>query len=378
MTRHPPTTRPPQHHALPTADLTEVVERVAARLVSGDSALADNDLRALRRVGSLAAEQGLTAVEVVDLYLVTAARLWHGAEVPTGLPPAAAESLLAAIQTVIPALIEGYQSTGSRIIRQEETARQELVDDLIRGDADFADLVQRAEPFGLDLGIRHQIVLAEPRDAGEAGPLDEAALSRAVTERYGERDTLVTRRSRRLVALIPAGPTASDVDTPARKLLHDVLRPSISKRAWRAAAGRPYAGAHGIARSYQEARQAITLIERLHPEADHVPTRNLLIYRVLARDRAALADLVESVLLPLQQARGGSAPLVATLEAYFDAGGVATETARKLHVSVRTVTYRLARIASLTGYDPALPAERLTLQAAVLGARLLPWPSTPN
>jgi hypothetical protein len=31
----------------------------------------------------------------------------------------------------------------------------------------------------------------------------------------------------------------------------------------------------------------------------------------------------------------------------------------------------------LTGYDPADPAHRITLQAAVLGARALDWPVQP-
>lgn len=356
--------------------MTEVVEQVAQRLVSGEVDLSAEDVRAMQVVGSAAAEDGLTAVEVVELYLTTAARVWHTTETSAGAPSPATQSFMTAVRAVVPALIEGYQNAGRRIIRQEETARQELVDDLIRGDADIAGLVQRSEPFGLDLGARHQIVLAEPRDAGEADPLDEATLSRAVTAQYGERDTLVTRRSRQLMALVPARQADLYVDDPARRL-HEVLRRSTPGRAWRVAVGRPFAGAHGIARSYQEAREAITLVERLHPEADLVPTRNLLIYRVLGRDRAALTDLVESVLVPLQQARGGAGPLIATLDAYFAAGAVTTETARRLHVSVRTVTYRLDRVASLTGYNPALPTERLTLHAAVLGARLLPWPPTP-
>ena len=65
---------------------------------------------------------------------------------------------------------------------------------------------------------------------------------------------------------------------------------------------------------------------------------------------------------------------MATLEAYFDTGGVATESAKRLHVSVRTVTYRLDRVKALTGYNPGDPAHRLTLQAAVLGAKALNWP----
>src|SRR5215213_3942806 len=63
-------------------------------------------------------------------------------------------------------------------------------------------------------------------------------------------------------------------------------------------------------------------------------------------------------------------------EAYFAAGAVATETARRLHVSVRTVTYRLAKVKTLTGTDPADPAQRLALHMAVVGARLLDWPAS--
>jgi hypothetical protein len=41
--------------------------------------------------------------------------------------------------------------------------------------------------------------------------------------------------------------------------------------------------------------------------------------------------------------------------------------------SVRTVTYRLAKIADLTIYDARIPAQRRTLQASVVAARWLPW-----
>jgi len=56
---------------------------------------------------------------------------------------------------------------------------------------------------------------------------------------------------------------------------------------------------------------------------------------------------------------------------------VATHTAARLHLSVRAVTYRLARVADLLGRDPSDPADRLTLHAAVTAARLLDWPRTP-
>ena len=95
---------------------------------------------------------------------------------------------------------------------------------------------------------------------------------------------------------------------------------------------------------------------------------------MLLRDQPAITDLVQSVLGQLVHARGGAEPLLATLDAYFATGGVATETARRLHLSVRAVTYRLDRIKTLTGYDPTDPAQRFTIHTAVLGAKLLGWP----
>lgn len=354
--------------------LGSTFERVTNHLTGGHGPPRASDVEEIRAAGSAAAEAGLTAREAVDLYLSTASRAW-GSMAPADLGLlSAGHTMLDAIRLDIPVLVEGYQNAGQDLIRQEETARLEFIDDLLRGDADVASLVQRAEPFGLDLSASHQIVLAGPRGEGFVDESDQHLLDRAVIDRYGDRDVLVTTKGGYLVALIPVGPPGSDVDEPACRL-HGALSRASNRKSWRISVGRPYPGAHGVARSYQQAREAITLAERLHPHADMVPTRDLLIYRVLGRDRVALADLVESVLTPLDKARGGAGPLVDTLEAYFATGEVCTETARTLHVSVRTVTYRLAKIASLTGYDPAIPTQRLTLQAAVIGARLLPWPS---
>ncbi|HEX6870752.1 MAG TPA: helix-turn-helix domain-containing protein, partial [Micromonosporaceae bacterium] len=101
---------------------------------------------------------------------------------------------------------------------------------------------------------------------------------------------------------------------------------------------------------------------------------DLLVFPVLLRDRDAITDLVTTVLGPLLAARGGPAPYLDTLIAFFDNQGNVTAAARQLHLSVRAVTYRLDRIQILTGYHPSEPTQRFTLQTAVLGARLLGWP----
>lgn len=108
-----------------------------------------------------------------------------------------------------------------------------------------------------------------------------------------------------------------------------------------------------------------------------VNASDLLVFQVLGRDRAAITDLVATAPGALERARGGPQPLLETLTAYFASGCVNTTTARRLGLSVRAVTYRIARIRQLTGYDPADPHQRYTLQTAELGARLLGWPSRP-
>jgi len=359
--------------AAPPDYLAEIFEHVARRITRDEQPLGSQDLDDIRLAGSKAAEHGMTVGEAVDLYLVTAASAW-GAQSTEGSQQAKGRAVINAIRAAVPMLVQGYHNAGQSLIQQEEANRVEIIDDLLRGDVDVASMVQRAEPFGLDLSASHQVVLAGTRGGAQLDQHDRILFKRAVNDRYGDRNVLVSSKASYIVALIPWMALGPDVDEPARRLRDDMRR-SDPRRHWRFAVGRPHPGAYGFARSYQQAREAMNLAERLHPDDDMVPTRDLLIYRVLGRDRAALAELVENVLTPLTHARGGAGPLVDTLEAYFAAGEVATETARRLHVSVRTVTYRLAKVTHLTGYDPSVPTQRLTLQTAVIGARLLPWPN---
>src|SRR3954447_15418215 len=141
----------------------------------------EGELAAVRRLGRRAAEQGVDANQAVDLYLSAAWRLWQG--IPAILPSprerekvrAAAEAVLRVINDAVEVLVEGHQAARRQMIRQEESARREFVDDLLRGDTDVARLVERAEPFGLDLGRSHQVLLAAP--VGSAARLDRAAVA---------------------------------------------------------------------------------------------------------------------------------------------------------------------------------------------------------
>ena len=143
---------------------------------------------------------------------------------------------------------------------------------------------------------------------------------------------------------------------------------------WQAAVGRALVGAESVRVSYEQARDTLEFAARLGLDSAVVDSGELAVYRVLLRDREAMVELISTVLAPLQGARGGPGPLLDTLDAYYATGANATATARRLHLSVRAVTYRLQRVQDLLGRDPSDPAGRFALQAAVVGARLLGWP----
>lgn len=340
------------------------------------------ELAAVGLLGRQAAEQGVSAGRAVKLYLSAARRLWQ--ELPMVVRSrdreavrAAATAVLHVVDEAVATLAEGYALARRDLVRREETLRRELIDDLLRGDSDLGALVERAEPFGLDLARVHQVALAAPSrrlpDTGAA----ISALEAVIFDRLGDRDVLVATKDGLLVVLAPAdaaGPITPGVGGELGRVMHGELNRLRRGRPWKIAVGRAHPGLYGIARSYEEAREALTMAGRLHLENAVIDARDLLIYRVLVRDQPAIVDLVQAVLSPLVHTRGGAQPLLATLDAYFDTGGVATESAKRLHVSVRTVTYRLERIKTLTGYNPADPAHRFTLHAAVLGAKALNWP----
>jgi sugar diacid utilization regulator len=335
--------------------------------------LTRRELEACCQHGEEAVGLGVPLRAVVDAYLTVTWQAWDKlpAAWTAGSPSAVrsvARAVLRAADDAAAALADGYERAQRITVRREEALRREFIDDLLAGRGDLELLVERAERFGLRLGGRHAVAVATAEE-----PLDDATgftrrVEAEVLHRFGGRDVLVATKAGVLVCVVPAA------DGEVVMELAGLLRRLGSLRV---GVGRPRAGPTGVARSYEEARESLELAGRLGLDDPVVEAASLLVYRVLLRDRGAIAELVGGVLAPLTQARGGAQPLLDTLGAYFASGGVAAEAARRLHLGTRTVTYRLERVRALTGYSATDPAHRFTLEAAVLGARLLDWPSTP-
>jgi hypothetical protein len=123
-----------------------------------------DQIGAVRLQGRRAAEQGVSVGRGVDLYLSAARRVW--AELPAVIRErdnkavrAAAGAVLQVVDDAVASFADGHAEAGRELVRREETVRRELVDDLLRGDAHLSELVERAEPFRLDLTRTHQVAL---------------------------------------------------------------------------------------------------------------------------------------------------------------------------------------------------------------------------
>jgi sugar diacid utilization regulator len=363
-----------------------------------------------REHGMRAAEDAVALRALMDLYLSAAWRLWrHLPEVrasastagPAGAAAvvAAGEAMLRAVDDAVAALADGYQGARRRLGREQEGARRRFLDDLLEGGA-VSEVLEQAPAFGVTLTGPHVVAVAAQATAQAAmkataqattqataqAPASTAAsalalgdgsplvrdLERSLHEADLDVESLVTARAGQLVVIFAASPAGGA--QVQQQVLRRVTAALGGGSGWQIGVGRAASGPVGIRMSYDEARDALDLARRLGLTAPVVAAADLLVYTVLLRDRAAVVELITSLLTPLTQARGGARPLLDTLSAYFAAGGNAAAAARALHLSVRALTYRLERIAALTGRDPTDPQERFALQAATLGAQLLGWP----
>lgn len=337
--------------------------------------LSRSELESRRVLGAAAAERSVPLRSLVDLYLSVNWMCWRklpAVDESTEKEEvcAIAEAILRASDDAIVALADGYDSAQRRMMRREGAERREFIDDLLYGRSDLGRLAERADRFGLRLAASYVVAVARSDQPFTDGDVLTQRIEAALLDRFDSRDVMIATKDGMLLCLAPG----ASPEVPA-EFARQVEVCLSAHRQGQVGVGRTHPGPGGILRSYEEARGALELAASLGLTEFVLDASDLLVYQVLFRDRAAIIELVDTVLGPLNETRGGARPLLDTLAAYFASGGVAAETARTLFLSVRAVTYRLDRVKHSTGYDPRDPAQRFTLEAAVLGARLLDWPA---
>jgi len=266
------------------------------------------------------------------------------------------------------------------VVRREEAFWREFIDDLLTGQAEVGSLAERAERLGLTLTGGHVVAVAATDRPVDSGMQVTERLADAVRARGGQGEVLATAKDGRLVCVLSVLPPADGGRAAVQALAELAGRAAarLTHRSdWRVGVGRPHPGPAGVRHSYREALEAMELARRLGSAERIVHAGDLLVYRVLVRDEAAMSDLVQATLGRLEAARGGPQALLTTPDAYFSSGCSTAETARRLHLSERAITCRLQRVHELTGLAAGDPEHRLTLHVAVTGARSLNWPQQP-
>ncbi|GAA2499864.1 helix-turn-helix domain-containing protein [Streptomyces gobitricini] len=356
------------------ADFVNRCTSLVAAAAAEGRGLQPGELAGLRELAASAGESGVALEDLVSAWLTAAWEPYQesleGASCPQPgdrrqMPLAWQRAREATV-----ALTRGYEAGQQEAIRREEAMRREFVDDLLDGRTDLGQLAERADRFSLRLVGPYTVTAARATVPFRAGDPATRHVEEGMATSFRARDVFITSKEGLLVCVSPT----TETDVPRTFARHVGMS---GVKAHQVAVSRSRPGPSGIVRSYQEVRGTLDIAERLALSAPVVDAADLLVFQVLGRDRAAITDLVATVLGTLEQARGGPAPLLDTLRAYCDTGCVSTATARRLGISVRAVTYRLGRIRQLTGYDPADPDQRYTLQTAALGARLLGWPAEP-
>lgn len=352
-----------EHESGAPRELLGTYLSTAASCAARATRLGPRDLDEYGRLGELAAEQGIELRRVLDLYL---SATWRVSEDLARVldPDTWATPLMRAADDAAAAVGAGYDRAQRRAIRQEESIRRELIDDLLAGVALGEPLRDLAGHVGFNLAGMHQAIVARTDQ-----PLHDAGPVQSHVEREllaGRRDVgFVATKEALLVCVVADG--GRHLGETVLRLVGEV-RPDAS---WVTGVGRPHPGPGGVAQSFREARDALDVAERLGLPDRVVHVGDLLPYRILMQDRQLLREAIDDVIGPLGAARGGADALVETLEAYFDGGLSVTEAARRLHLSVRAVSYRLDRIAALTGRSLREPRDRFALEVAVRGRRLV-------
>lgn len=281
---------------------------------------------------------------------------------PAGRERAHLDSVIALAQNLLAVQL----SQEARVVREARLLAGQVLGDVVSGRLGGEDAAVRLASLGIDAAQRHVMVVVEPVTPA-AGTL-LGTLPATVLRQPAAPTALVEDR---LVMAVPTGRfTAGDGDALLTGLETAGLRA-------RAGAGAAYARPEGLRWSYFEALEAL----REHPGASGfaTPRRLTLTSLLLAAQDAPLADLAADTLAPLRasDAAHGTA-LVRTLTVFLEANAQAGDAAAALGVHRNTVRHRLARIAELTGFDPAVTADQVHLWLALAQDRLAGRPGGPG
>jgi hypothetical protein len=341
------------------ADLRESVRGNLASLVRQLTTDQPPDLSPARATGRQRAQQGAPLADILHAYRIGFTELWlaivdearRSSQAPWELLADAASGVWWLIGEYTQELTVAYREAAAELLLTGARERSALVEALFTGGVPDQDtLWEAAKLLRLPWDGLFVVVAVETPGLGQEGLPDAEAL-------------LAARGIGSAWLLHP------DLQTGVVSLRHQDTVPVLLELLGRGV--RTRAGVSPIYRSLGDTPRALhyaRLVQRsLPPGTRTVAQFEQTPLRVLAAAAPdAAGELARSVLgpvldLPAQE----RSTLLETLRAWFEAGGSATETGKRIYCHPNTVRYRLRRLQEHTGRSPEDPRGAAELLAAL-------------
>ena len=242
----------------------------------------------------------------------------------------------------------------------ENRVRGELLEELLgRTVRDPDGLRERARRLGADLDQPLAVVVARVEERARARALAGA------THLAATRGGLAAMHDGSVVLCLPDLAPGVAASTVRRELGTAGADPVTV-----GAAG-PVRGPGAVAAAYAEAARCAATLVALGRTGDSAGAEELGFFGLLVGEGRDVRAFVDATLAPVLEydARRGT-ELVATLQAYFEAGASPARAAEALQVHVNTVTQRLDRVSRLIGKEWSSPERALEVQLALRLHRL--------
>lgn len=264
------------------------------------------------------------------------------------------------------ALICAIEMARAKAVREtEKRLHGDLLSALLRQTLSARDARLWAQNTGLDLGAHHSALRLAWDGAG-------LSLRRLETLVNGE----VSRLKIRAIVSPMGGEIICFCETPrdagrpatALSLAQSVVEHAAEENPEaivRCGIGAPAADLGHWHLSFRQAGQALDMARRLD-ERKPLYYMDLSVYRLLLQveDNPDLKAFPQETLGPILS-HENAGELLATLETYFAHNGNLSQTAGALFIHRNTLTYRLERIAEISGLDLDNPDTRLAVQLAL-------------
>lgn len=289
-----------------------------------------------------------------------------------------------------------YQITNPHPLDNQQTLKNQVIHNLLHGQfADEEAIVQQARLLSLDLAPPRAVILI---DAADFMPTAAARLEStgAVASKQSQRiidslvsffhlpnDTICADLGNGEFAVLKAsdtknmGPWAGDslscensssswTNLEALKRAGDALLMRLrhdTHMAISVGIGRYHPGILGLARSYQDARVALRLGRQFNGQNQVYCLDRLGIaaFACVADERTKV-ELATHLLSPLDN----EPDLLETLQFFFEADCSPAATVKRLLIHRNTLSYRLDKIASLTGLNPRCFDDAIQIRLSLL------------